>query len=124
MFPPLFETVKDDTAVRSVFGTSPRVFPHGMAPDTNDREFAVPYAVHRIIGGTPENYIGGLPDSDDFTTLIEVYAKTVHEAANGARVLRDALEPVAHVVGWLGQVEDPDTKLFRYSFVVDWITPR
>jgi hypothetical protein len=124
MFPPLFDTVKANAGVQAMFGHSPRIYPHGMAPDKASTQYGVPYAVFQIISGTPENYIGNLPDADEFTTQIDVYAETVADAANGARALRDAIEPVAHVVGWRGQFKDVDTQLFRYSFAVDWQTDR
>lgn len=124
MFPPLFDTVKSDAAVKAVFGNSPRIYPHGRAPDKGDPLYRTPYAVHQIVSGSPENFLAGRPDADGFTTQIDVYAEKVEDAAHGAEVLRDAIEPVAYIVGWRGQFKDPDTSLFRYSFDVDWLTPR
>ena len=42
----------------------------------------------------------------------------------GARVLRDALEPVAGILQWLGATRESATKLYRYSFVVKFVTAR
>lgn len=120
MFPPVFDTLKNVPAVKAVLGSSIRVFPHGMAPEN----VLKPYAVFQIVTGDPENYLADLPDVDNFTTQIDVYAETVASAANAARAIRDAIEPVAYVAAWRGQFKDPDTNLFRYSFDVDWITPR
>jgi hypothetical protein len=124
MFPPVFDTVKANSGVRSVFGNSPRIYPHGMAPDKASPQYGVPYAVFQVIAGVPENYLGDLPDGDEYTTQIDIYAATVADAARGAQALRDAIEPVAYVVGWRGQFKDVDTQLFRYSFDVDWMTSR
>ena len=33
-------------------------------------------------------------------------------------------EPVAYVAGWRGEGREPDTNLYRYTFDVDWLTPR
>lgn len=124
MFPPLYDTVKGVAAVKAIFGTSPRIYPHGMAPAASSTGFATPYAVQQIITGEPENYLGDLPDADGFTVQVDVYAATVAAASDGAKALRDALEPVAYIIRWGGQFKDPDTALFRYSFDVEFITPR
>lgn len=122
MYPPLFDTIKNVAAVKAVLGSSPRVYPHGMAPPPAN--VIRPYAVFQIVNGLPENYLGTRPDIDSFTTQVDVYADTVASATAAAQALRDALEPVAYVVRWGGQFKDPDTNLFTYSFDVDWLTPR
>lgn len=124
MYPPLYATIKGNAGVKAVLGNSPRVYPHGRSPAPSDPLYAVPYAVFQMINGTPENYLTCLPDVDDFTMQIDVYGLTVDSATDGARALRDAIEPVAYVARWGGQFKDPDTNLFRYSFDVDWLTPR
>ena len=43
---------------------------------------------------------------------------------NDSRALRDAVEPVAHIVAWRGESRDVDTRLYRYSFDVDWLVNR
>lgn len=121
MYPPLFETI-NIPAVRALLGTPPRVWVHGLAPPPAPS--GRPYAVYQIVNGFPENYLSGTPDIDSFTTQIDVYALEVDDVTNAARALRDALESVAYVVRWGGQFKDPDTNLFRYSFDVDWLTPR
>lgn len=124
MFPPLYETVKGVAAVKAIFGNSPRIYPHGEAPAPDAAGYVLPYVVFQTVSGVPANYLGQVPDSDDFRTQIDVYASTVAGARNGAKAIRDALEPVAHLVGYNGDSRDPDTQNFRYSFDVDWITPR
>lgn len=120
MFPPLFATCEGNAGVKAIFGTSPRIFPHGIA----DQNTPKPYAVFQIITGDPENYLGQLPDIDGYLTQVDVYATTPQVAANGAQAIRDALEPVAYVQSWRGQFKDPDTSLFRYGFDIAWLTPR
>jgi hypothetical protein len=55
---------------------------------------------------------------------VDVYAETVASAASGAQAIRDAIEQVAYISAWRGQFKDPDTDLYRYSFDVDFLTPR
>jgi hypothetical protein len=120
MFPPFFDTLKNVAAVKAIFGNSPRITPHGMA----DHGTTPPYAVYQIITGSPENFLWARPDADSFSLQVDVYAKTPQEAADGAEAIRDAIEPVAYITAWRGQFKDPDTTLMRYSFDIDFITPR
>lgn len=124
MYPPLFNTLKDVAAVKAVLGTSIRVYPFGDAPAKASPQYGVPYAVHQIAVGSPENYLGQTPDYDGFTTQIDTYGATQASADNAAEVIRDALETVAYVVRYGPQGRDPDTGLYRYGFDVDWLTPR
>lgn len=120
MFPPFYTLCEASSAVKAVFGNNPRIFPHGIA----DQNTTKPYAVQQIITGFPENYLGDRPDTDNYDVQVDVYAKTVAEAANGAKVIRDAVEGAAHVTAWRGQFKDPDTSLYRYSFEVSFVTYR
>lgn len=122
MTPPVFQIVESSVAVRAIFkdGSGPlRVFPFGQAPQGT----ALPYAVWSFAGGSPENYLGQTPDVDQFSVRMDVYAlpsqgSSVLRAATQA--LRDAIEPAAHIVSWLGESTDPETKNLRFSFVADW----
>ena len=121
MFPPLFATLNASSAVKALLGTSPlRVYPAGEATQAT----AKPYAVFQTITGVPENYLGETPDMDGFTVQIDVYAATLTAARNAAKAIRDALEPVAYVGGWRGEQKDAATDAYRYSFDVDFLTPR
>lgn len=124
MFPPFYATCAANAGVKAIFGTSPRIYPHGQAPAAGSVGFATPYAVQQIITGSPENFLAGGPDTDGFTVQVDVYAETVASAASGAQAIRDAIEPVAYISAWRGQFKDPDTDLYRYSFDVDFLTPR
>lgn len=121
MNPPLFTIVSGNSLVSSIFGTNPvRVLPFGSA----DENTILPYAVWQVVAGLPENYLGNLPDADTFLTQIDVYAKTGTVARNGAKALRDALEPHAYIVSWRGESKDQTTGNFRYSFDINFITAR
>lgn len=121
MYPPVTATMLASSGVTEALGSSPvRVYPAGKAPEGG----AVPYAVHQLITGAPENYLGSLPDVDQYTLQFDVYSTTAGDVRRVARVLRDALEPVAHIVRWGGEERDDETGMFRYSFDVDWFVKR
>ena len=117
----IFEACATDPAVTALLGTSPvRLFPFGMAP----AGVIKPYAVWQQVGGQPENYLAGVPDIDSMTLQVDAYATTSASARAVAAALRDAIEPVAHVVAWRGESRDSETGNYRVSFDVDWFIPR
>lgn len=121
MYPPIFSIVSKSAAVKSAFGTDPvRIYMFGLAPEGVKH----PYAVWQIVGGSPENYLNETPDIDLFSVQIDVYGASVTAVRSGARALRDAIEPHAHVVSWRGESKDVETNLYRSSFDVDFWTDR
>jgi hypothetical protein len=123
MFPPIFPAVDGSSACRALLraaGGPTRFYQFGRAP----QNVAKPYAVWQRAGGIPENYLGDLPDSDSFTTQVDIYASSGDSARTVALALRDAIEPVAYITAWLGESVDPDTGNDRFTFLVDWIVPR
>lgn len=120
MFPPVFETLVAVPAITAIMGTSPvRIFPNEAKQGTKP-----PYAVYNLTNGTPENYLGNLPDLDQYTTQIDIYATTIDQVREIAKLFRDAIEPVAYITAWLGEAKDFETKLEVLSFDVDWQTDR
>jgi|SRR5690625_2584863 len=121
MYPPIFSIVSKSAAVKSAFGTDPiRIYMFGLAPEGVKH----PYAVWQIVGGSPENYLNETPNIDLFSVQIDVYGASVTAVRNGARALRDSIEPHAHVVSWRGESKDVETNLYRSSFDVDFWTDR
>jgi hypothetical protein len=121
MFPPVFELAVASTAVKTALGENPcRLFLFGEAPQNT----TTPYAVWQTIAGTPENYLGNLPDADSYTVQVDVYGRSAQQVRDAAKALRDAYEPVAHIVRWGGESRDERTTHYRYSFDVDFITKR
>lgn len=121
MTPPVFATCTESSTVLSLLGDTPtRLFQFGQAP----QGVAKPYAVWQVAGGAPENYLGDVPDVDQITLRVDAYAQTAAEAREVAAALRDAIEPVAHVVAWLGEIRDAETQLYVVAFVVDWFVHR
>lgn len=125
MYPPIFATCKAVAGVTAVLGSSPtRLWPFDEAPQSADPLYGLPYAAWQTVGGDPENYLDKAPDIDAFTLQVDVYGKTADSARDAAKALRDAIEPHAHIVAWLGESREQDTRLYRYTFQVDWFVPR
>lgn len=122
MIPPLFQIMSASTAVRAAIGTPPsmRFFPFGEA----DQNTQKPYVTWQIISGIPENYIGQLPDIDDFRVQIDVWAVTQDSANSVAQAVRDAIEPHAYIVGSGNTTRDPETRAYRYMLDAEFYTPR
>lgn len=119
MFPPIFSICAADATVKSLLGVTPtRLYPFGKAPENVTR----PYAVWQQITGTPENFIGDVPDIDSYTVQVDVYSLDEATARQVAQALRNAIEPSAHIVAWRGESIDPETGDSRISFDVDfWV---
>lgn len=121
MTPPIFSAVAASAAVTALIGGNPvRFYPFGQAPQS----VSLPYAVWQPIGGAPENFLGDLPDLDRYSLQIDVYAATGAAAQAVAKAVRDAIEPHAYITAWRNHGIDPATQKHRYSFDVDWLTPR
>jgi hypothetical protein len=121
MNPPTFDLASASPAVRALLGTAPvRFYLFGEAEERT----AKPYAVWQTVYGAPENYLAGIPDDDRWGVQIDVYADTAKISRDVAMALRDAFEPTAYVVSWNGEFRDRDTRLYRYSFTVEFMTTR
>jgi len=120
-YPPIFDVCSADSQVQNVFGgTTLRVYLFGQAPQNP----TMPYAVWQRTGGAPENCISDVPDLDLFTLQVDIYADLATDAREGAEALRDAIEPEAHIVSWIGESRDPATRHYRVTFLVDWHVSR
>ena len=121
MFPPVFELCANNAEVKKVLGTKPiRLYLFGLAPANVQR----PYAVWQNISGEPENYLQDRPDIDYFDVQINVYGDTAKSVREAVKALCDALEEEAYITRWGTEEKDPDTKLYRYNFDVNFITER
>jgi hypothetical protein len=118
MFAPIFAVCSVAPGVVAVLGANPdtRLFLFGEAPEG----VAKPYAVWQTIGGDPENYLSGAPDTDKFELQVDVYGTSASQVRSVAKAIRDAIEQQAYVVRWNGESKDVPTKTYRYSFDVDW----
>ena len=121
MTAPIFEVVAADAGVQAVLGTNPvRFYPFGSAPQNSQ----LAYAVWQVVGGSPENYLAGRPDVDNFTLQVDAYGDDALVTRGVVEALRDAIELHANITLWLGESQDPATKRWRSSFRLDWITRR
>lgn len=121
MYPPVFATLAATPAVTALIGTSPvRCYPAGEAP----QGVVSPYVTWQVIAGSPENYLSGSPDTDIFACQLDVWGATLSSVHSVAEAVRDALEAVAYVVAWRGETKDAETNRYRYSFDVEFLTPR
>jgi len=121
MFAPIFEVCAADSAVTTLLGAAPtRLYPFGEAPQDTIK----PYVVWQMITGSPENYLAGRPDVDGFTLQVDAYAPTGSQVRAIAEAIRNAIELKANIVRWGGESKDPATKIYRYSFDVDWFVQR
>ena len=121
-YPPIFEKA-DTPAVRALLksGKEPlRFYLFGLAP----QGVKYPYAVWRIISGSPENYLGDVPDCDSVTTQIDVYASPDQGAAvarSVATAIRESIQDSCYVTSFRGESRDPDTMSWSSGFAASWI---
>ncbi len=118
---PVFSVCRQSQEVLDLIGDNPtRLYLFGLAPQSP----TYPYAVWQVINGSPENYINQVPDIDDYTLQIDVYAKTASEARAVTGALRNAIEPHAHITRYRDETRDEDTMNYRNGFDVDWLVER
>lgn len=126
-YPPIFELANADSTVRGLLKTTTgplRFWLFGRAPQPGGPGYALPYAVWQTAYGSPENFLGGRPDTDNFGVQVDAYAATPEAARAVLEALSYSMELAAHVVSWRGEQQEPDTNLFRSSMDVEFFTPR
>ena len=121
MFPPVFAALKASAAVKNIVGTNPpRIYRHGSAP----QDTAKPYLTWFIVTGTPENNLSDLPPVD----RVQIQINCWHQTDSGIELLvlavRDAIEPLAHMVGSPVDLREPETKLYHMALTFDWFVDR
>lgn len=122
MIPPVFEVLSASAMVKAHLGTPPsmRLYPFGEATQNTLK----PYVTWHLISGIPANYLGQLPDMDDFRVQIDVWALTQASAIAVAQAIRDAVEPHAHIVNAGNTTRDTETKNYRYMIDAEFFTER
>lgn len=122
MTAPVFSLALSSPDVVSLIGkgSTLRLYLFGEAP----QNVVVPYVVWQLVDGSPENRLSGVPDMDNFTVQLDVYADSAKEARQIKDALRDVYEPHAYVVSYNFEAREPDTRLYRFSFTVEFMTPR
>lgn len=118
---PFYDICKADTTVQALLGgAKPRVYDFGEAPQT----VAKPYVVYQWIGGSPYNMLNCRPDADHASLQVDVYALSGSDSTKVAKAIRYAIELNSYITGYRATEREPETKLYRTSFDVDWIVKR
>lgn len=123
MYAPIFTTLKASAAVLALLqsdGGQLRMYPAGEAP----QDVVKPYSTYQQISGSPQNVLDQVPKEDEWGNQVDIYGLTEASVLAVAKAVRDAVERVAYITSWLGISREPDTRLYRMSFEVDWITYR
>lgn len=124
---PIFQVCRNDLAVHDALwwesapdGPELRLYMFGMAPQNVQK----PYAVWQVVGGFPENYLAGRPDTERHSLQIDVYANSASQARSVLAAIESAIELNCYVTRYGGESKDPETGSYRSSMDVDWHTYR
>lgn len=116
MLPPVFAQLQTSAQVRSLLGSPMRVYRHGEA----SQRVAKPYVTWQLVGAAPENELSGLPCADRLPLQIDCWDETDAGIVVLAKAVRDAIEPVAHMVAVVADGKESATKLYRFGMQFDW----
>ena len=117
----IYELARVSPDVQNILGGDVlRVYPFGTVDSTVD----YPYAVWQNTSGTPANYLHTRPDVDNYIIQVDVYSKLLADVLAAAEALRDAVEGDGYITRWGDQSFETDTKIYRYSFDVEFYTLR
>lgn len=127
-YPPILELATDSPAVVALLENPithvMRLWPFSIAPQKGKINYGVPYAVHQLIYGTPENSLSCRPDIDNYGIQIDVYGSNPTESRNVMEALREAFELAGTVTAINPEDWEQATSLYRTSFTVEFWTPR
>ena len=127
MFPPVFQKLKDSTAVMALVSKDAkvRIYRHGRAPQpSSDAIPSEPYITWQIVVGVPENNLSDPPPMDRQTVQIDMYHQTDKGIVDLAIAVRNAIEPYAHMTGQPVDEQERETNLFHIAQEFDWFVPR
>lgn len=121
MISPVFAALNASAPVKALLGSKPlRLFPWGAAPENVTK----PYATYGIFNGSPENYLGNLPDIDRQGTEINIWASTGKDCEDCYNAIKAVLEPLGHLLNFQLSIKDPETQLYTARMEFDFWTPR
>lgn len=116
----IYEIAKANSQVKALLGGKPRFYGFGEAPP----QVTKPYAVWQLVGGFPENLLAGAPNEDTFTVQIDAYADSDVKSREVGIALRTALELSGYVTGYNFEGREPETRLYRFSFTMEFMASR
>ena len=119
--PPIFTTLSNDSNVTQYIGTNPtRCYLFGTAPQNTDE----PYVVWHLPSSVPENHLDKLPVVDFDRVQLDVFAVNPLDCLNLCEAIRDALEPLGHMVLKLDMGKDEPANLHRWILQFNFWTAR
>lgn len=118
MIPPVFATLSAATPVTNIVGD--RIYRHGDGVQDVPRPYVTFYVLI-----APENTLSELPAIDKVSVTVDCWSPSDAEVEALATAVRDAIEPLAHMVNTLIDNRDrQNTKLYRMTLQFDWWNPR
>jgi hypothetical protein len=120
MFPPVFQTLVNDSELSGLFEGRPRVYRHGNAPQGAQR----PYITWSATSIAPENTLSETPGIDRATVQVDVWCEQDALTVDIAKAVRDAIEPYAHLISQPFDGWDLESKTYRMTLQFDWFVPR
>lgn len=118
MYAPVHATLIADSTVLGYVGTE--IYRH----DDAAAERSGDYLTWSVIL-TPENELSDIPGIDRQTVTVNVWSDDDARVELIARAVRDAMEPIAHMIG--SPVDNRDrgvSKKYRIALQFDWWYPR
>lgn len=121
--PPIFAVCSASSQVRGLLATPEgelKLYMFGLAPTPVEK----PYAVWQVVGGSPESYMSGRPDTESHTIQVDVYADSASEARAALSAIEQAIELRCSITSYRGESRDPETRNYRSGFDCLWFTYR
>ncbi len=121
----MFTLASGSAAVTALIGSSPvRFWPFDRAPQKGTAAYGVPYAVHQLVYGSPENALACAPDIDSAAVQVDSYASTASEAREVSNALQNSFESSGYAVAYNGELKDTPTGLYRVSVTYEFLVYR
>lgn len=117
MLPPVYETIHTP-AVAAIVGD--KIARHGAL----EQDTPAPYITWQLVTGQPYDQISGAPPADFMPVQIDCWSMDDAEVEAMASAVRDAADFAGMSNRLRIDLREPDTKLYRMSVEVDFITNR
>lgn len=116
----IFTAIANSDIAKRHLGSGPvRFFPFGSAPQGVEKT----YATYQLVGGSPMNTLT-IPDADRMSYQIDVFSTDASKCVEAANAMRDVLQLHGYITGYNVNAREPETRLWRVSFDIDFITNR
>lgn len=116
MNPKVFEILNASVDAKEVLGQPLRVYPWDRAPEKPMK----PYVTYGIYNGNPENFLDRVPDIDNKGTQVNIFSNDPNECEAVATIVRNQLEPFAHMTSFSGPERDPATNDYSFRLEFDF----